>query len=349
MDCARAAVRARQPEAGKRQARRRDAERAKHAAAAQGAVRRQRGHRSDGLRRGGELLEQSQEKPVRRPGRTGGRRRLVIVGQGQQLPGRRRARGKDGVTRSLQKSVDLRRSLASEHRARDVEHAAAGREQRPQRVEQPRLRRRERRQVRRRGAASARRDGGGRCRRRCTARRAGSRRTAGRPTSASGSAASTARVSAPRPRRASVSSTRARRSRSRSIASSSRSASSSKCAVLPPGAAQASRTRAPGPAQPGHEQRRRALRVGVLDRHPPLGEPGQAGDGHGLDQGDRRAAERDGADAARGERIEVRGDGRSTRVDAQGHRRMDVVGVGDRRPALGPVGAQAARATTPGG
>src|SRR6516225_425475 len=88
--------------------------------------------------RGRVLFEQGEEEAVHGPRRTCGRQRCPIVGQQQQVPGRRRRVSERGVTPSLQKSVDLRRSLAAEDRTRAVEEPPARREERPERVEQPR-------------------------------------------------------------------------------------------------------------------------------------------------------------------------------------------------------------------
>src|SRR4029079_17613316 len=100
-----------------------------------------------GLRLGRGLLDQGEEKTVRGARKTGRQRRFLIVGQRQELAGGRRAGGKGGIACSLQKSVDLRRTFVPEHGTRDVEHAPARRQQRPERVEEARLRRRQRRQV----------------------------------------------------------------------------------------------------------------------------------------------------------------------------------------------------------
>ncbi len=86
-----------------------------------------------------------------------------------------------------------------------------------------------------------------------------------------GSPASAARHRACRPSRASDSSHLTRRAASLSSASTSRSASSSRWAVLPPGAAQASRTRAPAGRRwlapsSAQQQGRGALGGGVLHR-----------------------------------------------------------------------------------
>ena len=174
------------PDARQQQPRRRDAERAKHAAAAQGAVRRQRGHRRAVFGVDGGFSSRARKKPSARAGEPGGGGVSSLSASGSSCPGEGGSATGPASPCSLQKSVDLSLALGLEHRAGGVEQPTAGREQRPEGVEQARLGRRQRRQVARRGAASGRRDGGGRCPRRCTARRAGSRRRRGRPTSSVG-------------------------------------------------------------------------------------------------------------------------------------------------------------------
>jgi hypothetical protein len=112
----------------------------------------------------------------------------------------------------------------------------------------------------------------------------------------------------------SVSWMRGMRFGSLSSASRSRSASSSRCAVLPPGAAQASSTRAPGgqASAPEQHQARGALRRGVLHRHVAIGEAGQLlhraglGQHHGL-AGQRRVVQQRGRAAGGGQPLHVVG------------------------------------------
>src|SRR6185369_4821930 len=97
--------------------------------------------------RGLVLFEQGEEEAVRGPGWTCGRQRRPIVGQRQEVPGRSRPGSERSVTPSLQKSVDLLRSLAEEDRARAIQEPPAGREQRPEGIEEARLHCRERVEV----------------------------------------------------------------------------------------------------------------------------------------------------------------------------------------------------------
>ena len=147
----------------------------------------------DGGRCHRSLLDQGVEEAVGRGGRQGRtaafRHCRAAAAGARAMAGSRRERRR---RLALQKSVDLVLALGLEHRAGAVQQPAARREQRPERVEQPGLGRAPARRCRWRGAASARRDGGARCPRRCTARRAGSRRTAGRPTRPPGAPASAA-------------------------------------------------------------------------------------------------------------------------------------------------------------
>ena len=144
----------------------------------------------------------------------------------------------------LQKSVDLLLAFGLEQRAGAIEQPAAGREQRPERIEQARLGGGERRRCRSPGAASGRRDGGGRCP--SAARRVEQDRVE-RPAVPPGARARRRRRAGRGPQAEAgerlVDPRQPCRRRGRS--QRSRSASSSRCAVLPPGAAQASRTRAP--------------------------------------------------------------------------------------------------------
>ena len=159
-----------------------------------------------------------------------------------------------GGTAALQKCVDLVLALAPEHRAGGVEQPAAGLERRPQRVQQLGLDAAQRGDVL--GAAQpadvgmAAHDARGAAGR---VQQDGVERLAVPPV---GRAAAVARA---RARRAGAGG-RACRPRARgaagrlSSASTSRSASSSRWAVLPPGAAQASSTRAPARQAGAHQQ-----------------------------------------------------------------------------------------------
>ena len=126
----------------------------------------------------------------------------------------------------------------------------------------------------------------------------------------------------------------------------SRSASSSRWAVLPPGAAQASSTRARAGAPRARapriqQQPRRQLGPGVLHRDVPLGEARQLASPGTARPARRRAARTPRRPARPRAGARVAGRIRAPRVHPQRHRRPAVVGGEQRRPLVRPVARQA--------